>query len=177
MLWILSQKPSKKSDPMELKEALNAAMSFPQVMSLRNYFLASVFSMIEEGGEVKEWTFMFYEPASGKVRDCVVSKNDNGNTKVKYPYKIRLEEDRPSRAEMKELRADNIKISVDDALSTAKKNYKKKSINILITLHSREKPTWTITFIGADITATSIDIDAMTGDITREESADLTRKL
>jgi hypothetical protein len=151
---------------MELQEALQRAMKDPKVTSLKNYFLASVFSITEEGKGVKEWTFLFYDPEEKKIRDCIV--NDK--------FTI-LNDEQQSQKDLMKMDANDVKVEINEALDIAQKTYSKKSISILITLHMKDRLVWTITFVGTDITATSYDIDAIDGTLLNEVSASLMKRL
>ncbi len=151
---------------MELETAIGKAMSDMKVMSLDNYFLASIFSITEEGKDITDWTLLFYNPETKKTRDCFV--NDSFVT---------LGDEMPAQKDMKELNAANMKIGVVEAMDTALKNFNKKIINILISLHTAQQLVWTITLVAADITATSFDIDAETGKVLKEETVSLMKRL
>lgn len=151
---------------MELDEAVKKATGDFKVMSLDNYFLASIFSITEDAKAIGEWTLLFYNPKTRTTRDCFV--NDRFVT---------LGEEADAQKEMAELNINDVKIGVHDAVKEAKKLYHKKSINILITLHMAERLAWTITFVGTDITATSYEIDAKTGKLLREQTTSLMKRV
>ena len=151
---------------MQLEEALRRAMSDIKVMSLDDYFLASCFSITEEGKPITEWTLLFYNPKTKKTRDCFV--NDKFVT---------LDDETEAQKEMTELGKELPKIHVEEAIKIAQKKYAKKTINILISLHTIEKLAWAITMIGADITATTFEIDAKTGHILKEDTTSLMKRL
>ena len=151
---------------MELQEAVERAMKDPKVTSLRDYFIASVFSITDENKDIKSLTFLFYNPEGKKVRDCIVDGSS-----------VDLGEEQQAQKEMSPISVEAAKISIGEALGIARKHYSKKIINILVTLHMKEKLLWTITMIGADITATSYDIDAVDGQLLHEETTSLMKRL
>ncbi len=151
---------------MQLEEALRRAMSDIKVMSLDDYFLSSCFSITEEGKPITEWTLLFYNPRTNKTRDCFV--NDKFVT---------LDDEMEAQKEMTELGNELPKMRAEDAIKTAQKKYGKKTINILVSLHTIDKPAWAITMIGADITATTFEIDANTGHIMKEDTTSLMKRL
>ncbi|MBI4170988.1 MAG: PepSY domain-containing protein [Candidatus Aenigmarchaeota archaeon] len=151
---------------MQLKDAVQKAMNDIKVMGLDGYFLASIFSITEEGKDISDWTLLFYNPETKKTRDCFVNE--------KF---VTLGEEMPAQKEMKELVTSGMKVKVTEAIDTALKNFDKKIINILISLHTTERVVWTITVVAADITATSFDIDAGTGKVLREETVSLMKRL
>jgi hypothetical protein len=151
---------------MELQEAVKRAMKDVKVTSLKNYFLASVFSITEEHKGIKEWTLLFYNPSENKVRDCFVNE--------KF---VTLGEEQAAQKSLAEVDAKKVKVKVEKALELAKAKYNKKTINILVSLHKKESLLWTITMIGADITATSYDIDAATGKLIHEDTVSLMKRI
>ena len=151
---------------MELEEAIKRAMDDIKVMSLDDYFLASVFSIIEEGKDVTEWTLLFYNPKTKKTRDCFVNE--------KF---VTLGEEMQAQKEMKEVIALEAKTHVNDAIKTAQQKYGKKTINILISLHMTDRICWAITMIGTDITATSYEIDGTDGKVLSENTVSLMKRL
>ncbi len=151
---------------MQAEEAINRAMADIKVMSLDDYFLASCFSIIKEGKDIAEWTLLFYNPKTKKTRDCFV--NDKFVT---------LDEELQAQKEMTELGKEPPKIHVEEAIKTAQRKYGKKTINILISLHTTDRTSWAITMIGTDITATTFEIDAQTGKILKEDTASLMKRL
>jgi hypothetical protein len=150
---------------LDLGKAIERAMADWSVRSLKNYFLASVFSIIEENQDIREWTLLFYNPQSGKTRDCFVSE--------KF---VTLSEEADAQKEMAKLDIKSVAIGVNEALKIAHKKFNKKIINILISLHTAARPLWTIIFVATDVTATSFDIDAASGSVVMEETTSLMRK-
>ncbi len=151
---------------MEVKDAINKAAADFKVMSLDGYFLVSVFSITEEGKEITEWTLLFYNAKTGKVRDCFV--NDRFVT---------LGEEQPVQREMEELHTEGMKVSVEEAMHAAMKGFNGKILNILISLHTDGRLLWNITLVATDITATSFEIDAKTGKIIKQQTTSLMTKL
>ena len=151
---------------MEFQEAITKAMGNSKVTTLKDYFLASIFSITEEGKGITEWTLLFYNKQTHKIVDCFV--NDKFVT---------LDQEMPAQKEMERLEAPENAIEVEKAIEIAKKNYSKKTINILISLHMAPHLMWTITMIGSDISATKFDIDAKSGKIVKEETTSLMKKI
>jgi len=148
---------------LDLFLAVSKARSDPGVVSLDGYFLASAFSITEVGRPVDEWTLLFYNPGNKKTVDCIVAQD------------VSVGQELPAQKELSELRPDAVKFFLEDAMEAVNSRYSKKTINILISLHSGNKgdPVWTITMVGSDITATSFDIDAISGSVIREETINL----
>lgn len=151
---------------MEVRDAITRAMDDVKVMSLDGYFLASAFSMTEEGKGTNEWTLLFYSAKSGKVRDCFV--NDKFVT---------LGEEQPAQKEMAELETGGLEVSAGEAVETATQGFGKKTINILISLHTDKRLLWNITLVAADMTATSFEIDAKTGAVVKQQTVSLATRL
>lgn len=149
---------------LDLETAIKRARADPHVAALKDYFLASVFSIIDDKQDIRDWTLLYYSKKEHRTADCIVNEAMVSVTDVI-----------PAQKGMEKLDLD-IRVSVKDAMGTARKKYSKKIINIMISLHQKERPLWTITMVGADITATSFDIDARTGKILREETVSLMRK-
>ncbi len=151
---------------MEVKEAIERAKNSKDVKKLKNYFICSCFACINDSKkEITEWTLLFYNPEKKVVLDCFV--NDKFVT---------LGEETPPMSEIKKPSLDGLKVTAEDALGTVLKNFKKSTINVLITLH-KNPLVWTINMITKDMMATTFDVDASTGKVLREEETSLIRKL
>lgn len=147
---------------MKVQEAITKAFEDEGVKGLKDYFLASVFSILEKEGEPKEWTLLFYK--SGKTVDVFVGE------------KVTIGQELPAQKEMKKLEWESVKVDIADAVKTAKSKCSKPFLNILISLHTMEHVAWNITFVCTDLTAMSYEIDAVTGEIKKEKSANLMRR-
>ncbi len=152
---------------MQVMEAIRKAEKNEDVKKLHGYFLCSCFACIKSrDDEIKEWTLLFYNPEKKAVVDCFV--NDTFVT---------VGEETPPISEVERPDFSEVKTTAEEALESAGKNFSKATINTLITLHKRGSAIWTVNFITADMTATTFDVDAKTGKITRKETTSLIRKL
>lgn len=150
---------------MEVNEAIEKASNNEDVKKLQNYFLCSCFACVKDKNDkITEWTLLFYNPDKNVVVDCFV------NSKF-----VTIGEETPPLTEIEKPDFDEAKVNVGDAIS-AVKNFKKNTINVLITLH-KSPLIWTINMITPDMMATTFDIDAKTGKILREEETSLIRRL
>lgn len=157
---------------MKLKEAAEKAGKNENVRKLKGCFLSSGFACLSDDNKtVNEWTILYYNTKRRTVVDCFV--NDRFVT---------VGEETPAIKDMQELDIDSVVISVEEALDIVDKHFKRKTINILISLHMKEfdgknLTVWTIGMIAPDISVTSFDIDANTGKILKEETTRLIRKV
>lgn len=152
---------------MQIRAAVEKAESDDRIKTLRDYFLGSVFACIKDKSDViTEWTLLYYNTRTGKAVDCFV--NDK--------FVTVSEETRPVNP-VKKMDAGDAHIGVEKAIATASEKFRKKTINILITLHHTEKLVWTLNMISPDLSATTYDIDAANGNIVREETTSLMRKI
>ncbi len=151
---------------MQVTEAIKKAENNEDVKKLHGYFLCSCFACIKSKDEkIKEWTLLFYNPEKNVVLDCFV--NDKFVT---------IGEETPPMSNVERPDFSETKVTVDEAMESVKKKFSKTTINILITLHMKGALVWTINMITSDIMATTFDIDAKTGKITREETTSLISK-
>lgn len=151
---------------MEATEAIEKAMTNEDVKKLKSYFLCSCFACIKGVKDsINEWTLMFYNPHTNKIVDCFV--NDRFVTVGEETLPLK---------EVEEADFGHVAIRAGKALDAVSKKFSKSTINVLITLH-RKPPVWTINMITPDMTATTFDIDAKSGRITREETTSLVRRL
>lgn len=148
---------------MEVRQAIEKAGETAK--GLKGYFLCSCFANIKPGEQIHQWTLLYFNPVENKVLDCFV--NDKFVT---------IGDETPPLAEIEKPNFEQLKIPVEDALETAKKDFRKNAINILITLHQNPLK-WTINLISSDMMATTVDVDANTGKITRREETSLIRRL
>lgn len=144
---------------MEFEEALRKAASFMKEAVGKGYFLSSLFSSIK-GGEISEWVLHF--SGKDKAVDCYVTADS-----------VTVEESQ-SLGESQELDTGKAKVSAGKALEAARRS-NKDAITILLSLHG-SPPVWTINFISAAMNATTVDVDAETGKITREETTSILRR-
>ncbi len=148
---------------MDLKEALLRADGFLRESERRGYFLCSVFSSIKNPKDdmgIKEWVLHLY--GKDGALDCYV--NDDG---------VAVEESQ-SVGEPAKLDVDRVKVTANDALSMSERSAA-GAITILLSLHG-SPPVWTINFFAANMSVTTVDIDARTGDVMREETTSVLRK-
>lgn len=151
---------------IELTEAIQRAKANEDVKKLKDYFLCSCFACIKTSSDkINEWTLLFYNQKKNLVLDVFV--NDKFVT---------IGEETPPLKEVEKPDFDAVKITVEEALA-AVKDFKKSTINVLITLHQKGVMVWTLSMITPDMMATTFDIDAKTGKIIREESTSLVRRL
>ena len=157
---------------MNLLDAAEKAEKNENIRKLKGYFLGSSFaSLLADKKEIAEWTFLYYNPTSNTIVDCVVNE--------KF---ITVGEQTQALKEMKEIHPIDMVFDIENVLENLRENFKKIPISTLISLHMKEfsgknKLVWTIAFVAQDLSATSFDVDAITGKILREETTSLTRKL
>jgi len=152
---------------MQLKIAADRAASEEKIKKLRGYFLGSCFACIKNKSDiVTEWTLLYYNASTGKAIDCFV--NDKFVT---------VSDETRTVNPVKEMDVGDVHIGIEKAIDIADGKFSKSTINILITLHFRERLVWTINMISADLNAITYDIDAASGKILREETTSLAHKL
>lgn len=157
---------------MNLLDAVEKAEHNENVQKLKGYFLGSVFASVSDtADEVSEWTVLYYNPHTRSVVDCFVNENF-----------VTVGEETPAIKEIEELRMDDVKIGAEDAMAIVEKLFKGKAINILISLHEKEldnaaRTVWTIAFVTQAMSVTSYDIGASSGEIVKEETSSLIRKM
>ena len=154
---------------MDVSYAIEKANASELVNKLQKsgYFLCSCFACIKQSRDgINQWTLLYFNPEENKVLDCFV--NDKFVT---------MGDETPPIAEIEKPDFTGLKVPVQDAISTAMKDYRKSTLNILITLHQKGRLTWTINLIASDMVATTVDIDAKTGEVTRQEETSLIRRL
>jgi uncharacterized membrane protein YkoI len=160
---------------MELSEALERAEQDDHVQKLKSFFLGSAFASInadeDKSRKIREWTLLYYNPAKNSIIDCSVSD--------KF---VTVGEEMPAIKEVAELDVSRVKVPLHQAFAAADSCMKKKALNILISLHTKEisgksYTAWTIAFVTADMSVTSVDVDASTGKILKEETTRLVRRL
>ncbi|MBS3051326.1 MAG: PepSY domain-containing protein [Candidatus Aenigmarchaeota archaeon] len=151
---------------MDVSYAIEKANANEDIKKLRDYFLCSCFACIKHADEkISQWTLLYYNPQANKVVDCFV--NDKFVT---------IGEETPPLAEIEKPDFNGLNVQAEDALATARENFRKSTINVLITLHQNPLK-WTINFISSDMMATTVDVDAKSGRITRQEETSLIRRL
>ncbi len=156
---------------MNLLDAVEKVEHNENVRKLRGYFLGSIFASIIESEEINEWTILYYNPHNKTVVDCFVSE--------KF---VTVGEETPAIKEMEELDLKNVNIGIETVLKTLEKKFKKKALNILISLHKKQfekeiKTVWTVAYVTPDMSAVSFDIDAASGDVLNEVTTHLLRKI
>ncbi len=152
---------------MDVQQAIDRAKNNDDVRKLKDYFLCSCFACIKQADEkINQWTLLYFNPGSNKVVDCFV--NDKFVT---------VGDETPPLGEIEKPDFSQIKIPIEDAIDTAARDYRKSLINVLITLHQKGTLVWTINFISPDMMAKTVDVDAKTGKVLREEETSLVRRL
>ena len=144
---------------MNIKEAV--AKTVPE----KGYFLVSAFT--DEKLEYKTWTLMFYRRSDNTVLDFKVGIGaEKGDVQ-------------PTEKEFQELNVDDMKISAEEAVNSAKGLLSgTKPTAIYISANTKDgKTTWTISFILPDISAAIYDLDAKTGEIIKQDRFSLLRKI
>ena len=148
---------------MLLIDAIRKAEKDRAVKELsKTHFLCSAFAFIKDDG-VKEWVLHYFSPESKKMTDCVVGSSVN------------IGDETPAIKEMEKLDAKKVKVSSDKAIKTAGKDFDKKKISSMVSLHKKDKIVWTVSMITQDMMITSFDVDAMTGKITGRKEESLLR--
>lgn len=151
---------------MNVLDAIERAKNNSDIKKLKDFFLGSAFTCVKDGEEINQWTILFYNPKTKRVTDCFV--NDRFVTPSEETKAI---------DEIKELNTKNIKVPVEKALEIAKKDITKTIINILISLHKKDVVMWSIGLVSSDMTATSVDINAETGEVIKKEETKLIKQL
>ena len=151
---------------MEVSDAIERAKNNEDVRKLAGYFLCSCFACLKQSKDrINEWTLLFYNKKKNTVLDVFV--NDKFVT---------IGDETPPIKEVEEPDFDTVEIGIEEALE-ALKDFKKSTINVLITLHKKGIMVWTISMITTDMMATTFDVDAVTGKIVKEETMSLVRRL
>jgi len=146
-------------------DAVEKAKNHPDVKKLmkEGYFLGSVFATAQES--IKEWILHFYSSKKNKIIDCTV---------VDDREEVIISEETDPINKPNKLELDNVKISPDQVLETAKQHFKSSTVNILLTLHENGgRAVWTVNMISPGMTATTYDIDSSSGEIINEKVTNL----
>lgn len=152
---------------MDVRQAIEKASNSSDVRKLKSYFLCSCFACIKKMDEkIDHWTLLYYDEKARKVVDCFV--NDKFVTVGDETLPI---------AEIEKPNFDDLQITAEEAIGKASENYRKSTLNVLITLHHKGSLVWTINFISSDFVATTVDVDAKAGKVLREEETSLVRRL
>jgi uncharacterized membrane protein YkoI len=149
---------------MLLADAVRKAENDKLVKKLsKDHFLCSAFAFIKDD-DIKEWILHYFSPENKKMVDCFVS-----NT-------VTIGDETPAIKDMKELNPGKIKITYKKAVTIIKKNFEKKIVSSMISLHQKEKIIWTVSMITQDMMITSFDLDAITGEIIEKKEESLIRR-
>jgi len=156
---------------MNLLNAVEKAQHNENVRKLRGYFLGSVFaSLTDPNSEIAEWTVLYYNQRTKTVVDCFVSD--------KF---VTVGEETPAIKEIDELEIKNVKVDIKTVLGAIEKKFKKKSLNILISLQTKDfggpKTVWTIAHVTPEMLAVSFDVDASTGSLLKETTTHLIKRV
>lgn len=150
---------------MEAMDAIKNAEG--SIQEFKDYFLCSCFACIKNAGdEIKEWTLLLFNDKTNMVLDIFV--NDKFVT---------IGEETPPIADIERPDMRSARLTAEQALGIASGKFKGGTINVLLTLHQKSSLVWTINMITPAMTATTFEIDAQTGEIIREETTSLIRKL
>ena len=123
-------------------------------------FLAHAFMMLDEANK-DIWQFGFYNPESKKMVTFIVNKSVEQSSEQDV-----LESGSP----IQKLPVEDIKISVDEALKTAKdimqKEFKKEApIKEFFIIQKLEQTVFNITYFTQSFKTVNIKIDAKSGDV------------
>jgi len=151
---------------MNVLDAIEMAENNSDIKTLKDFFLGSAFACIKDKEDITKWTILFYNPKTKNVIDCFV------NEKSVIPG-----EETVAMNVIEKLEKEKVKVSFSQALETAKEGLKKNIVNILITLHTKGVPLWSIAIVSSDMTALAVDIDAETGKVIKREEKELIRRL
>ncbi len=145
---------------MELEEALRKADVFLKESAKKGSFLCSAFSSIKSpDAGIDEW--VLHLCGSGKSMDCYVGDEVSVEESQSIGNPVKLEMSR-------------VRVAAEAALSKAKR-HAAGEIMVLISLHG-SPPVWTVNFIMPNMGVTTVDVDAESGEITREERTSVLRK-
>ena len=148
---------------MLLKDAVAKAKKDKMVKELsRDHILCSAFAFAKNDS-VDEWTLHYYSPKTKQMVDCFVGKS------------VTIGDETPAIKEMEELDVSSVKVSSDRAFKIAKKNFQKKEISSMLSLHKKKRITWSVSIITQDMMITRFDIDAISGKIIDKQEESLLR--
>ena len=128
----------------------------------KDYFLVSLFSSFGEGDSIEEWTLLFYNPKTKKILDFHVGDEiirDNETNAIK---------------EYKELPIDDVQIDSEKVLKNMK--FEKKPSSVLMTLHMKDVPCWTINMIYPTMKVKTYVINAINSELIEEKDTSLLQK-
>ena len=153
---------------MDYSKAIEVAEKTPEVKALQKegFFLSSLFANIHSlDKEVDEWILHFFNPEKKTVVDCFA--NAEG---------VEMGEETPALSDMKEFAFTHIIVGFDKAKEkVAGKSL--KPVSILVTLSRKGNMTWTFNFVNVDFSVLTVEVDALSGNITKEETSSLARRL
>lgn len=150
---------------MKILDAMKRVEKSEEFSKFKDFFLASAFVCIAENEEVKSWTLLFYNKSRHVTIDVFV--NDKFVT---------FSEETQAMNEFKKLTIGKI-IPVEKVMEMTREKIRSKIVNILITLVMSETTIWKISYITADISATSFELDASDGKILKEDKTSLLANL
>jgi len=148
---------------MDVKEAVENAEQNEDVKKLmNNTILCSCFS-IQKNNLFIEWTLHYYNEKKKTITDVFVDSHG-----------AFVGEETPAMGTETRLNIADV-IPVEEAIELVKKKIN-NVIEVLVTLHKKEKILWTINFITAGLEVYSFDIDALSKEIIVERRESLISK-
>ncbi|MCD6477520.1 MAG: hypothetical protein J7K87_00780 [Candidatus Aenigmarchaeota archaeon] len=153
---------------MRIKEAIRRAEKTKEISRIikNGGFLTSGFVTINPKEKIEKWNLSFYDPENEKITSVSVSE---GSVKIGV-------RDKPLHKKIYEPDKAKIKVNAEDALTTAKKEFKKYRLSprkILVSLQKREREFWNITFITKMGYLINVRIDAENGNVTKSEKINI----
>jgi len=145
---------------MNVKEAVEVAECNKDVKKImKDSFLCSCFS-IQKNDLFIEWTLHYYNEEKKTITDVFVDSDG-----------AFVGEETPAMGTEKKL--DNMDIIPAEEAVELVKNKVSNIIEIMVTLHKKEKILWTINFITVGLEVYSFDIDAINKEIVSEHRESL----
>jgi len=146
---------------MELSEALKRMKKEEK----DDYILVSAVAIVSGKDEVSRWALVYQNPETRNILDFYVTEEG-----------IQKGEATKGEDEFKELEIEKVKISATRATDKAKKEISKTPISIVVSLTNNKKLIWKVSIISQDLMASTVEIDAVTGDILKKSETSIGRR-
>ncbi len=156
---------------MKLKDAVSKAREKKEIKDLieGGGFFCSGFVTIDSEEKIEKWNLSFYDPNKGKITSVLVRE---GSVEIGLT-------DKPLHKKVYNPDESNIKISGEEALEKAKKEfngYGKPLAKILISFQKKEKEFWNVSFITKLGSIVNVKVDPQSGGIVSSEEINLFHK-
>ena len=130
-----------------------------------DYILVSSVAIVSGKDEVSRWALVYQNPETRNILDFYVTEEG-----------IQKGEATKGEDEFKELEIEKVKISATRATDKAKKEISKTPISIVVSLTNNKKLIWKASIISQDLMASTVEIDAVTGDILKKSETSIGRR-